>query len=298
MKTLFAGPFVGEFGHELFCFQGHVRWKSQQEDFERIVVASRPGHEALYKDFCTNFVPYTPNSNKTGMSHCENFVYNPKIHEKFLEITQEELLSEKNQELELRLKNESLWLKPNVKHIYYNTKWRDRQPKQSEKWEDPNCSFHEVLQSFIKYGSNSNNEKKYDFIIHARSTKKYETNLRNWPISRWEQLLGLIRTARGADTSVASVGTKDAAAHIQGTDDLRGIPLENLCNVLHNAKAILGSSSGPMHLASLCGCPQVVWSEGRNEIRYKNDWNPFNTPVQFISSWQPAVLKVFSRIQT
>lgn len=56
-KQLFAGPYVGEFGHEIHCWQAYVRAQSRR--YERTYVAAREGHEALYEDFAYRFVPIT-----------------------------------------------------------------------------------------------------------------------------------------------------------------------------------------------------------------------------------------------
>ena len=49
MSTLFAGPFIGEFGMELFTWQGHIRELSKK--FDKTIVSSRPMYKFLYKDF-------------------------------------------------------------------------------------------------------------------------------------------------------------------------------------------------------------------------------------------------------
>src|SRR5215471_10441179 len=56
--TYFAGPWVGEFGWELCCWQGWLRRRAHLGD--RIIASSRPGHEALYEDFAIDFVPFVP----------------------------------------------------------------------------------------------------------------------------------------------------------------------------------------------------------------------------------------------
>jgi len=63
---------------------------------------------------------------------------------------------------------------------------------------------------------------------------------------------------------------------------------------MSNAKVIVGESSGPLHLASLCACPQVVITHAikedsldgkRNRDRYETLWNPFRTPVTVLDRW-------------
>lgn len=73
----------------------------------------------------------------------------------------------------------------------------------------------------------------------------------------------------------------------KGAIDLRGQSLEGQCTAIAAAKCVIGPSSGPIHLASLCGCPHVTWIASIHhtlEDRYKKLWNPFDTPVRFICS--------------
>ena len=55
-KKLFAGPFLGEFGWELFCWQGYIRHLSRSFDFT--TVCCRKGHTGLYKDFADEIIEY------------------------------------------------------------------------------------------------------------------------------------------------------------------------------------------------------------------------------------------------
>ncbi|MCP4651203.1 MAG: hypothetical protein GY853_14140 [PVC group bacterium] len=152
---------------------------------------------------------------------------------------------------------------------------------------------------YYKYGK-YNDKLHSDIIIHARSEAKFNREKRNWPIHHYVKLIKKLRAHR--DLSVCSVGTKEGAHHIPGTLDLRGIPLEALCNRMASSSVVVGCSSGPLHLASLCGCPHVVWTDkkyqeaikGTNKDRYKKLWNPFGTPVKVIDvGWQPSIEVVY-----
>jgi hypothetical protein len=83
---------------------------------------------------------------------------------------------------------------------------------------------------------------------------------------------------------------------IEGTEDKRGIPLQELMDLMASVHVIVGQSSGVMHLATLCGLRQVVWAEDNKtyfneklEKRYKETWNPLGTPVSWVQSdnWCP-----------
>ena len=58
MKKLFAGPFVGEFGHELFCWQGKIRYIAG--NYDHVTVSCMPGHQCLYEDFADEIIEYQP----------------------------------------------------------------------------------------------------------------------------------------------------------------------------------------------------------------------------------------------
>ena len=97
------------------------------------------------------------------------------------------------------------------------------------------------------------------------------------------------------DKRIACIGTKGESGWIEGTADLRGLSLEVLFDIMRSADFAFGPSSGPMHLASLCGLPHVVWSIPDNKKRYEVNWNPLSTKVLFDSkfNWHPSPEYVF-----
>lgn len=129
-------------------------------------------------------------------------------------------------------------------------------------------------------------------IIHARATLKYNQTNRNWPTSNFEKI---VKAFPGVQFH--SIGTQ--ADYIKGTEDARNWQIGHLCSLLSEAKMIIGPSSGPMHLATLCKTPQIVWTgrkrekaiKGTNRDRYEQIWNPFNTGVKVIDKygWNPPV---------
>ena len=132
----------------------------------------------------------------------------------------------------------------------------------------------------------------YDLVIHARAESKYGQQGRNWPKDNYEMLLSQLKNPRAC-----SIGTK--AYHIPGTDDLRNIPLEDLCQVIASSRVMVGPSSGPCHLSHLCGTPVVVWTHAKkekainatNRQRYEKLWRGFDTEVVVVdeSDWNPTI---------
>jgi len=159
---------------------------------------------------------------------------------------------------------------------------------------------------YVMYGTapSPTNRYGYKVVFHARHMKKYRQSKLNFPPARYEKVMKLL----GVDPKhCASIGTKSGAYHVKGTVDLRDRSLQELCNTLIIAKVCVGTSSGPMHLASLCGCPHVVITgneylkiiKGTNRNRYKRLWNPFNTPCKVLDKhkWNPPVEKVVKAIR-
>jgi len=160
------------------------------------------------------------------------------------------------------------------------------------KWlSNPYC---ELTQEFIRFGRSV--QRLNIVLFHARNA---QYSYRNWPLSKWIELNNKI------NVETASVGTRTESLYIPGTTDLRGIPLNQLADLMRKSAVLVTPSSGIAHFASLCELPHVVWSDSRrwamgltNEYRYKVAWNPFHTHCTFITheQWQPDVESVYQAI--
>lgn len=232
-KALF-GPWVGEFGYELFRWQGHLRALS--EKCSESVVVCRAGHEVLYRDFASKIIPFDPKGTNQNGPLCDNALNFPVP--------------------------ESL-----NKHTHFLG--TDRRFL--------NDAF--VRPKYIRLGSGSKNGLR---LFHIRK----KCSDRDWPIENWVKLMSSVSNER-----VAFVGSREQSLCLDGFADMRGIPLEQLADIVSGAEYIVGPSSGVMHFATLCGCKQIVWSHKGNLNRYKCDWNPFGTPVEFLDAggFSPSV---------
>lgn len=260
-KILYAGPWVGEFGWELFCWQGHLRYLSTS--YKKTVITCKKGHGCLYKDFAEvielNIPPLDAN-----MWNCHGFKF-----PSFRNIFGRELGPNK-------------WIPPLSPIVRYD---------HMHKLDKESLFRMFSKQTFVKYGTLS---KGYDILIHARSktnlvNNNVKSSYRNWHKVNWQRLADEFK-----DKNIACIGTKYEAEHIIG-DDLRGISLSELTNVLASSKVLVSPSSGPVHLAALCGCPHITWFgdpyEVENTIRFTTDWNPFGTKVDVVydPKWNPTV---------
>lgn len=252
-QVLLAGPWVGEFGWELFCWQGHIRKLSK--DFDKTIVIGRPGNEFLYSDFCDEYIEFNPESFKTDMWKC----HDAKPHNHIVN---------------------------NTPHThYFSGNFNIGMLYSIDGVRDLNGLFFK--QEFHKYIVDTDLDG-YNVILHGRN--KSTGADRNWSKEQWETLSKILLDA---GLSVCCIGNSEAF-HLEGTSDLRSISFKDLTGVMNKSKLIVGPSSGPMHMASLCGLKHLVWSTEYNRVRYERDWNPFNTEVVFYSEggWNPDTYKI------
>jgi len=264
-NKLFIGPFIGEFGHELFSWQAYMR--EYAKTFDHVVVASRKEYKFLYEDFCDEFIAVDPKTfNAASYSVLENEAEAKKLCTK--------LHSQYN------INKKYTVISPNIDSEAVTVK-----------------KISKMTPTYVSYG-NEDESLAYDILIHPRNFGEFTNHKqadkkksRDWSLDKWFKLVSRFNK-RGF--KVGCIGLSSAAFYVEGTDDLRDLPLKELADVLRSSKCILGPSSGPLHFATLCECPQIVWSHPRNRKRYLTEWNPFDVKVVFHDkdSWNPSVIKV------
>ena len=166
MNTLYAGPWVGEFGWELFCWHGHIRYL--KPNYKKVVVACRAGHEVLYEDFADEIFSLDISCEETDMWTCKNYKV-PSFEQIF------------------KCRRDGDWMEPNKPFSRYDHRHiLDTQPLFN--------NFKK--QKYFKYGNKS---KGYDIIWHARKTEKSKTGYRNWPVSKWKELTSFYKNKKTTD---------------------------------------------------------------------------------------------------
>jgi len=266
VRTLIAGPWVGEFGWELFAWNAYVRALSRQ--FDKTVVISRTNSQDLYNDFADEFVSYNPN---VGLPDAF-FMHNLDTIKAFKEaVTTNKipLTSDTTVFLPRRI-----GLPP---HTHYT--------------QHVLLGSHVIQPEYICFGEEA--KTQYDYVFHIRDRELRKED--NWSLDNWRSFKELL-----GNKKFACIGTPSESACIEGVTDLRGYDLKNVLTVLRNAECAFGPSSGPMHLASLCATPHVVWSKDANKVRYEENWNPLSTKVLFTSehSWHPPPEFVYKKFVT
>ena len=230
LKTLLAGPWVGEFGWELFGWQSYLRSLSKQ--FSHVIISSRTSSRYLYHDFCNEFISFESSFENTNYHTNKNIVSDP------------------------------LSILRCDKRIMSNKLSGD--------------------QEFIEYGTKQK-DYLFDVVIHARNLKT--KTKRNWDIQKWNKIA---QECDKKNYKVCCVGLSDYTHLVHPFIDKRDVDLESLSNILRNSRLIIGPSSGVMHFATLCRCPQLTWTQNEDgKDRYCRRWNPFSTKTKIILSNNP-----------
>jgi hypothetical protein len=145
---------------------------------------------------------------------------------------------------------------------------------------------------FIRFGNQL--ESGYDIVLHVRNRLDGVHHNNLYSIPNWNKLINRLRDA--GYTKLVAIGTKRQALPLDGVDDLRDAPLQHVMDVIRSARMAIGPSSGPLHLASLCGTPHIVWGEPPKD-RFETIWNPFKTPVTvLVTGAKPCTQEIFEAI--
>ena len=230
-KHLLAGPWVGEFGWELFAWQAYIR--SLSKHYDKTTIICRPTSHDIYSDFADTFMYYSPDKGQADSFFMHGLDFSKTIREV---LSGTEILD-----------NNTSLLIPRRIGIPPHTHWSEAFP----------FGEHIVKPEYINFTSKYESnifEYKYDYVFHIRDRKLRRQD--NWSLDNWKKLRDMI----GDSGTIACIGMRSDAAHIEGIADLRGRDLSMVFQILKYAKCAFGPSSGPMHLASLCGTPHVVWS--------------------------------------
>jgi ADP-heptose:LPS heptosyltransferase len=244
LNALIAGPWLGEFGWELFGWHAYIRYLAKTESFQKIITISRDRNRLLYEDFSDHIL----NDERTGKCSISKFnninvEYTKQMKEQLNEITKQYTCT---------------WIYPNDDLCF-------------------SC-INSDKNSFIQFGK-FNEKYKFNVIFHLRNVK--HTNSRNYSEKKWEKI---IKWCMDNNLKIATIGLSSQTLSLDAGTNLKDISLKTLSDVLYSSQCIVGPSSGPMHFATLCKCPQIVWTDNSrvlrgkhtNRQRYENLWNPFN----------------------
>lgn len=256
MKKLFAGFWIGEFGWELMGWQAYIRAISKY--YDEIIIGCRPENKFLYENFATGFYEFC-----IDYKDANQWMNDPVFYDT------DKLIHEYRKARYDILRPNEVWNPLRSKSRFYVY---DLQP-----------------QEFIKYGDPLKLcAKQPKILFHVRNRSGIMSR-RNWKIEHAELLAKQFKLS-----DIACIGTKNDSLCLKNTMDLRDVNLEILCNNMASADIIFSPQSGVIHLATLCGLPQITWTHTKWNIdRVLKHWNPFNVKAVNLynpdQSWQPPV---------
>jgi ADP-heptose:LPS heptosyltransferase len=157
-------------------------------------------------------------------------------------------------------------------------------------------------QAFVRLGDPGRAPAGIDVLVHARGRESVPG--RNWSVGKWTELADALGRA---GFRVGAVGLASDTLGLPDVADFRDRPLGGVMDLMAAAKLVVGPSSGPMHLASLCGAPHLVWTDRRtygmgrtSREKYETWWNPLGTPVRVLDGegFDPSVAAVLDGATT
>ena len=244
-RILVAGPYVGEFGHELMDWQAWVRAQVARHD--EVHVITYPGRDFLYPGCRVHHHDVALET--AGYKHCR---FSP---------AQLESMARKKA-AELGLTNYDLMTPLHVCTTYHQR--------------------HLLPAKFERLGSPPMPEEMRDVAFHFRQVNKAGPDqTRNYPPELCDRVAAFCR-AQGV--SFFCIGHPRYAYCPAGAEDRRSENLAASVAAIRSARLLAGELSGPMHLAQLCGTPILIWAPGQWRLDNCECWNVFHVPTYIVTN--------------
>lgn len=136
----------------------------------------------------------------------------------------------------------------------------------------------------------------FDIAFHFRDFQRAGDDYKNYPL---DQAAEIVRHCLAKGWRVCCIGHPDMAACPPGAQDCRSAGLSETLQTLARVRIVAGGSSAPMHLASLCDLPIVVWTGPPFTVdRYFGSWNPHGSKVFLVSDkgFRPPVDSIIEQL--
>lgn len=264
---IYAAPFLGEFGWLVCMWTPWLRKMCELSGGEMTVLC-KSGQQALFTDFA-DVIPVNVWASKAD---CQNaWQGNHRlVADDYVRMTQHALAplgrEPRKHDILTPLDLQAVWP-------------RNRPPRPARA---RHFRYQDGVQPY---------EKRIALHVRACPTKSPE---RNWNVGQAKRIG---RELLGLGYQVYAIGSYDHAV-CPGGNDARGMQLGTLMTMLAGCSAVIGPSSGPLHLANQCGTKALWWSANLKDVeRYAKVWNPHRVDnKQVASSWTPTDKQILSSI--
>jgi hypothetical protein len=244
-RILVAGPYVGEFGHELMDWQAWVR--AQVGRYAEVHVITYPGRDYLYPGCRVHYHDVA----------LETAGYR---HGRLAPAQLKEMARKKA--AELGLKNYDLMTAVNICTSYHQ---RFFLPARFELIGEPPAA-----------------DQMHDLAFHFRHVKKEGPDqTRNYPLELCDRVVEFCRARR---LSFFCIGHPRYSYCPPGVVDRRSEDLRASVAAIRSARLLAGELSGPMHLAQLAGTPILIWADGQWRLDICEGWNVFRVPIYIVAN--------------
>jgi hypothetical protein len=258
-RILLAGPYVGEFGHELMDWQPWVR--AQVGRYAEVHVITYPGRDYLYRGCRVHY--HNVALETAGYRHGR------------LSPAQVETMA-REKAMELGLKDYDVMTALNICTSYHR---RFLLPAK-----------------FELFGREPAPGEMRDVAFHFRQVKKEGPDqTRNYPPEMCDRV---VEFCRARNLSFFCVGHPRYSYCPAGVEDRRTEDLEASVAAIRSARLLAGELSGPMHLAQLSGTSILIWAEGQWRLDDCARWNVFRVPTYIVAhdTFQPDPGRVGKKI--
>jgi hypothetical protein len=278
-RKLIAGPYFGELGWEVAVWVPHVHFLVKKYQFDSVKVYCQAGHEALYP-FATDFATFR-------LEHASLFT-----NSNWMDRPDRVAVSEFKAELCAAAADADAHCKHCswVKHVYgdgFNRLYefpKQRTPVLYDNISIPTMPANSIVLAYrhLKRGADKNTDiKALNALCDAVLDMGFTPVILGQSFDDDEQLKAL---------------------HPRAINCVNNTLLVEFMSFCRGAKAVVGPSTGTMHLASACGVPHVTWGGGTRgkaaEQRYLKTWNPHNTWCRFLGyDWQVDTQKVIEAVK-
>ena len=237
---LVAGPYVGEFGHELMEWQAVVR--ARVSAYDQVHVITYPGRDYLYSGCVMHYhdLKLEKTGYRFGRFTPRQLAQLAHAHARAAGLCNYDVLGP--------------WLV--CSSFIRRWIWREQ---------------------FARLAEPPVGGRLRDLAFHFRNVdKEGPDRTRNYPLDLAEQL---VRLCQQQGYEVCCIGHPNYSFCPAGVEDLRAVDLRASVAALCSARLLVGELSGPMHLAQLCCRPILIWADGQWRIETCLRWNVFQSPV-------------------
>ncbi|PWU11323.1 MAG: hypothetical protein C5B50_23545 [Verrucomicrobia bacterium] len=260
-RLLIAGPYAGEFGHEIMDFQSYVRWLRPR--YDQVHVITFAGREPLYRGCQVHAHGYdlrTAGYQFGSISH-------QQIKQDALEFARRNGIEDCD-----------FFSTAHLATGYHRK-----------------LLFGQTHEVFGPPGPVVLNGK---VLFHFRSIAKVGPDTtRNFLPELAEEVCRLCRS-RGLE--LACIGHPAYSLCPAGSEDWRTEDLEQTVARLAGCALVAGELSGPLHLAAYCAKPIVTWVPEKSRLTNAFRRNPFNVPVTVVrdDTTNPSPDEVVAKLQS